>query len=130
MTDDGQSDLSSEALIGEILFHWKEARERGQAISPAELCRDCPELEPEVARQIKDLCGWERSEDSTPTVDVDRRPIQPPVPPPRSALIALELADLQFHAQGGLGAVYKAIDGGLGREVAVKVPVRPDGTDA
>src|SRR5262245_38289849 len=82
MTDNGRSDLLSQTRIDEILFHWEEARERGQAISPAELCRDCPELEPEVVKQIENLRVWERFDDSPPPVDGDRRPTQPPLPSP------------------------------------------------
>ena len=40
-----------------------------------------------------------------------------------SAIITLNLDDLQFHAQGGLGAVFQANERGLGRSLAVKFPL-------
>jgi serine/threonine protein kinase/tetratricopeptide (TPR) repeat protein len=45
-TDDG---------VIELLLRWEEAKNRGQRITPEELCRTCPELLEEVSRRIQAL---------------------------------------------------------------------------
>ena len=43
--------------IDERLNRWEEARERGEAVSAEQLCRDRPELAPELLRRIQELHG-------------------------------------------------------------------------
>ena len=51
------------------------------------------------------------------------------IPPtaPESAVITLNLDNLKFHAQGGLGAIFKARDHRLGRDLALKFPAASSG---
>src|SRR5438067_2438198 len=88
-----------EARLRELLLLWEEARERGEILSAAELCRDCPELEPELARRIESLRLFDPlNEPSLPTSG-NGQASRPPGPPPELAAITLDLTDLQFHAQ-------------------------------
>src|SRR5271157_40082 len=109
-----------EARISDILATWDECRERGENRDPAELCRDCPELIAEVKRRIEALRHWNGLADT-----VVGNTVALPVAPraASSAIITLNLDDLQFHAQGGLGAVFQANERGLGRSLAVKFPL-------
>jgi serine/threonine protein kinase len=51
--------MSAERLE-ELLLRWEELTEAGQGTSAAELCRDCPELIPELQRRIDVLRGFAR----------------------------------------------------------------------
>jgi serine/threonine protein kinase len=108
-----------EARISDILATWDECYERGENRDPAELCRDCPELLAEVERRVEALRHWNGLVD-TKLGDPASLPVAPQ--PAASAIITLNLDDLRFHAQGGLGAVFQAHDRGLDRTLAVKFP--------
>jgi hypothetical protein len=41
--------------VSDLLLQWEEAREQGQDLSPEKLCRDCPELLPQLKKQISAL---------------------------------------------------------------------------
>src|SRR5262249_23731458 len=43
--------------VSKLLLRWEELDEKGQDVSAAELCRDCPELAQELDRQIE---AWKR----------------------------------------------------------------------
>jgi WD40 repeat protein/tRNA A-37 threonylcarbamoyl transferase component Bud32 len=47
--------MSDTPKISELLLRWQELRQQGRTLEPVELCRDCPELMPEVARQLAAL---------------------------------------------------------------------------
>jgi hypothetical protein len=44
-----------EALLSELLLEWEERRQGGEAVSPAQLCRDRPELIEVVAERVRAL---------------------------------------------------------------------------
>ena len=111
------------ARLDELLERWDDARERGEELSVAELCRDDPGLASEVERRIQVLRAWEGLADTSRAIDADTPTGPRPRPrTPNSAVITLNLTELQFHAQGGLGAIFKARDPRLGRDLAVKFP--------
>ena len=44
-----------QSKIDELLVDWEIARQEGRPITPEELCRECPELLPELVAQIEQL---------------------------------------------------------------------------
>src|SRR5262249_20514563 len=41
--------------VEDLLLRWEELSERGEPVSPEELCRDCPELLDELRRRVSAL---------------------------------------------------------------------------
>jgi hypothetical protein len=48
----GRESMSAQDRIDNLLLLWQERHSRGQALSAGELCRDCPELEPQLREQL------------------------------------------------------------------------------
>lgn len=107
------------SLIDDLLDRWEELRELGQPISAEELCREHPELLPELRRQIQALEAvslqfgsarfqGERDEDTARWSPADQFEL----------LNRFEI--IKLHASGGLGNVYLAHDKVLDRPVAIK----------
>ena len=46
--------------MSDLLARWEELREQGQTVSAESLCADCPELAPELTRQIQALLDMDR----------------------------------------------------------------------
>jgi serine/threonine protein kinase len=119
----------TEILVEELLARWEESCERGEKIDASTLCCSHPELAAELARRIQVLVDWDRFSGTTCDTEGGPRPsMEALLKSPESAVISLNLADLRFHARGGLGAIYSARDDRLGREMAVKFASVPDGT--
>jgi WD40 repeat protein/tRNA A-37 threonylcarbamoyl transferase component Bud32 len=134
----GDSSLSPDARLPDLVDRWKTLREQGQEPTPEQLCRDCPELLGDLRRQIADLL--ESEEALQPTQDQSVSPNPSPVvdspsgPPtvrdetsawprttaPSSAPGGLRFTVVRPHARGGLGQVFVAHDQELHREVALK----------
>jgi tRNA A-37 threonylcarbamoyl transferase component Bud32 len=115
MSSDSENTLPMNPGIRlEVLFdEWRDARSRGAPVSAEQLCRSVPELLPELIRRIR-AAGLEESagseicaEESSLSADETLRSVS-------------EMTELHFHAKGGLGAVYRATDRELKRQVAVK----------
>src|SRR4051812_34870045 len=51
----GLATLSPE--VASLVSRWEQMRLQGQSLSAAELCRECPELLPEVRRQLEALAN-------------------------------------------------------------------------
>ena len=47
--------MSNDTDVSDLLLKWEEAQDRGQNLTPEELCRHCPELLPKLRRQISAL---------------------------------------------------------------------------
>jgi WD40 repeat protein len=111
--------MGAETHLEELLLQWQAGKERDAAV----LCRDCPELLPELQRRIEAL---QRMEHLAGAVDSgaagaprDARPNAPEN--------LKELGRYRIRAtlgSGGFGTVYRAYDTDLRREVAIKVPHR------
>jgi tetratricopeptide (TPR) repeat protein/tRNA A-37 threonylcarbamoyl transferase component Bud32 len=116
--------------LRELLIIWEETRERGESLTVDRLCRDCPELADELARQIQALRDWDPLTPglAAPSTRSCGPSTQALDSAPASACVTVRLSDLHFHDQGGLGTIYKARHKDLPRDVALKF-IRPDRAD-
>ncbi|MDZ4821560.1 MAG: serine/threonine-protein kinase, partial [Planctomycetota bacterium] len=113
--------IQNDTQICELLDRWEEAHERGEQLSAETLCAGAPHLLDEVKKQIDALSKmdarlatqvWSGGDSATQTrseTDNDT-----------TLLLSAEFGNLQFHARGGLGAIYCATDNKLHRDVALK----------
>ncbi len=46
--------MSQPEQLSAVILAWEESRERGEPISPEQLCRDCPELLPKRKQQVRE----------------------------------------------------------------------------
>src|SRR5687767_6256406 len=52
--------MADQDRVCALHLQWEERWDAGECLSPEELCRDCPELLPELKRQIEDQCASKR----------------------------------------------------------------------
>jgi serine/threonine-protein kinase len=98
-------------LIDELLDRWEEGQERGQSVSLEQLCADRPDLIDAVRQRISALRTIDhRLAALNDTATDETEPLS----------FASQIQSLEFHAKGGLGAVYVGDDHRLHRRVAVK----------
>jgi len=119
--------MSGDERVLALLDEWEQLTERGAPVDPRTLCQDCPELLPELTRQIEAL----RKMDAMLDTDEGAR-TRPPDPGGKSAQpnwASLDVASIDagryrpigFHAAGGLGRIFLAHDSELNRDVALKL---------
>jgi serine/threonine protein kinase/formylglycine-generating enzyme required for sulfatase activity len=117
--------------LDDLLADFEDRRLQGRPIPLEELCRDCPELIPEVQRRLEALAEVDRLA-AWPGPDgesnqVGEQETLPPSPVARVAELPAAIGRFQVTAKlgtGGFGVVYKAFDPELRRDVAIKVPHR------
>lgn len=127
--------MSDDVRLAELLDRWEEAQERGEPLSPEELCTECPELLEAVRRQVAALRQIDARLQTHVTHGEETPGGKPPRPfggatncptdgkgdPASEALVMHpEFAELKFHAKGGLGAIYLATDTQIHRPVVLK----------
>jgi len=91
-----------------LLDRWEEARERGEELAVVDLCRECPELENEVAARIRALeaTDWMMADDDEQDLEF------PPLPPAESlsahAVVPASVTLDQFTANISISGVMSA----------------------
>jgi len=120
--------MPADTRVHDLLLRWEELRKQGQAVSAAELCRDCPELSAELQRQIDAMqsvgrmlgtVNWDRVDTQRPR-RIETTVPQPSVPaltPGAEPVPGYVLVDRL--GRGGFGEVWKAKAPG-GFSVALK----------
>lgn len=116
--------------IVDLMLRWEECAERGEALTPEELCRDTPELLDELRRHV---AGIERMNQALDNVSHISRPGSgegtQAEPTADVTLPPTLLTDLRPHDGGGFGELFTAHDTGLNRKVALKM-IRRDQIDS
>jgi serine/threonine-protein kinase len=108
--------MPDDPRLADLLLRWEELRDQGRSVSAEELCRDSPELLPELRRRIQALLSLEsmlQTEPAAPGSEVQPQGGELPDLPGYDVLGVL--------GQGGMGVVYQARQRSLGRPVAIKM---------
>lgn len=108
------------SIVDDLLDRWEEMRERGEHVSAEELCREYPDLLPEVRRQISALEAVSLQFGSAESEVTSKTNSESTWNPSGQFELLNRFEIIKLHASGGLGHVYLAHDKVLDRPVAIK----------
>jgi serine/threonine protein kinase len=131
--------MTTAERIKRLVQLWVASTKAGKQITLPELCKDCPELLPEVEARVKQLIADAKAKKASKADESTQsrnRPVEegtyvqkePPSPLFGSSDYPSELGGYQLTkilGEGGMGRVYLADDLRLSRQIAIKV-MRPD----
>ena len=129
--------MPADDKVDALLDRWYESQSAGQALTPAELCRDTPDLLPEFQRCLTLLHRFEalRSDPIGETLDrppaatttLPERPVTYGTPTTPSSALPRVGEDFDGYrivaelGRGGMGCVFRARNPVLNRDEALKV---------
>lgn len=119
--------MSNHDRVVELLSRWEDLREQGQDVSSEELCREAPELLPELNHQLQQLRAMEWLDHGDDDLSVPSLSSSPSLSPTMVTEVKIPsaLGDRyqmeSLLAEGGFGQVWRATDTVLLRPVAIKV---------
>ncbi|MCA9263320.1 MAG: serine/threonine protein kinase [Planctomycetales bacterium] len=106
------ADMDTNEKLDDLLDAYEEAIERGEQPDIDAMCHSTPEIAGEFRKRIQALSQVNGYFDN-PSVTAESSNQD-------TLRISTELTELSFHDKGGLGAVYRATEAGVHRQVAVK----------
>jgi serine/threonine-protein kinase len=119
--------MSTADRLNALLDEWERLTQQGKPADLQALCDDCPELLPELSRQVEALQKMNALIDKNEQLYTRMPPRRGKLGPPDWSQLDLAGIDagryrpIGFHAAGGLGRIFLARDTELNRDVALKL---------
>lgn len=120
--------MTKPETIDVLLERWEESRETGFEVSAEQLCRNCPELLPELQAQIAELnaMSWldlpDQEAGCLPCASEIDRPFESRIGETKIPTILDGRYEMEsLIAEGGFAQVWRATDNTLQRPVAIKI---------